>query len=437
MSGWLDSYYSITFNARGQKLYGADPTAIKPTPLNLIVGESDLQAEAYKIAFSISTISISSNSLIVGKEILYAKSQIDAATVILTSALEILKPNTLIEITSNLNVVTSRYAFAQANFAGNLAGVIKATNEVFAQSSISITSELLSKALEILFVESSASGNSDLTANIIRTPLARASIEIVGFKLTVAKEILFPEIQLTIDSSLTINTSKIAYAKSNLSASVDLNAKAYEILISDINDISAEVVTNTRTIEILFARAELSGFTVKVTLGKEILLGKVFLMGRVSQRGIPSIRFSPSITEDLQSIRPLLSINNKPLTEHNRKLSVSLNPSFIQNINWASRKSRYYKKSSARKVFSIEWTQLPNSRDMTVDEKEGRDFISKIGSDARVHTLRLRNIDSDGTDPYTESEYNVIVKNYNESLIRRDLVGETYYWNCTLELEEI
>jgi hypothetical protein len=437
MSGWLDSYYSITFNARGQKLYGADVEAVEPTPLNIIEAGSDLVVSSYKIAFSIATISVSSNLIAVGKEILYAKAQIDSASVILTSAIEILKPNTLIQITSNVNVVSSKDAFARANLFGEVTSLTKATNEVFGQSSITITSDAITEALEILFVESLASIDSDLTANVIRTPLAKVSINIVGYKVTISKEIVLPKIIIGIDSNAIIKTSKIAYAQCNLSSDLSVTPKAYEILIADIDEVSGNLQVTTKAIEILFAKAELSGFIVKVTVGKEILLGKLFLVGRVTQRGIPAIRFSPSITEDLQSIRPLLAIDNKPLTEHNRSLSVSLNQSFIQNTNWASRKSRYYKKSSARKIFSIEWTQLPNSRDMTVDEKEGRDFISKIGSDARVHTLKVRNIDSDGIDPYTESEYNVIVKNYNESLIRRDLVDQTYYWNCSLELEEV
>jgi hypothetical protein len=47
------------------------------------------------------------------------------------------------------------------------------------------------------------------------------------------------------------------------------------------------------------------------------------------------------------------------------------------------------------------------------------------------------NIDSDGTTPYSEEEYNVIVKNYSETLRRRDLVGSEYWWDCSLELEEV
>lgn len=74
---------------------------------------------------------------------------------------------------------------------------------------------------------------------------------------------------------------------------------------------------------------------------------------------------------------------------------------------------------------------------MTVDEKHGRDFIKNLASDPKTHKLKFLNLDTDGLNPYSETEYNVIVKNYSESLIRRDLVGDTYYWNCTLELEEV
>jgi hypothetical protein len=434
MSGWLDSYYSITFNARGQKLYGDDLPRII---FNEISGQIDLTSEAYKISFATSSINISSNILLVAKEIAYAKAQIDAATVVLTSALEILKPNSLIQITSNLNVIASKDAFANANISINSNVLINAQEILFTGSSIAVSTQVATNAIEILFAQSDINANSNATVNVLKNALAKISINIVGYKLTIGQEILLSKIVINVDSNAIINTKKTAFAKCSISSNVNLISKAYEILIANINEISGDCNSSTKAIEILFAKVALSGLVVKVTVGKEILLGKLFLVGRVTQRGIPAIRFSPSITEDLQSIRPLLAIDNKPLTEHNRRISVSLNQSFIQNTNWASKKSRYYKKSSARKIFSIEWTQLPNSRDMTVDEKEGRDFISKIGSDARVHTLKVRNIDSDGIDPYTESEYNVIIKNYNESLIRRDLVDQTYYWNCRLELEEV
>jgi hypothetical protein len=148
-------------------------------------------------------------------------------------------------------------------------------------------------------------------------------------------------------------------------------------------------------------------------------------------------RFSSSIIEDTQSIRTLLIIDNKPITEHNRKISSTIIQSFIEQKNWESSRSRYYKPDSGRKSFSISWKEVPNLRNDTVDLRFGRDFITEIGSDPDIHILKVLNTDSDGVTPYTETEYNVIVKSYSESLVRRDLVGESYLWDCNLELEEV
>jgi hypothetical protein len=80
---------------------------------------------------------------------------------------------------------------------------------------------------------------------------------------------------------------------------------------------------------------------------------------------------------------------------------------------------------------------IPGTREGTVDLKFAWDLINTIGNDPDIHTVKLLNMDSSGTTPYTEDEYNVIVRNYSESLRRRDLVGGEYWWDCTLELEEV
>ena len=72
-----------------------------------------------------------------------------------------------------------------------------------------------------------------------------------------------------------------------------------------------------------------------------------------------------------------------------------------------------------------------------MDLKFGRDKIREIASDPDVHILKFLEMDSDGTTPYTETEYNVIVKNYNETLIRREVGTGMYLWDCTLDLEEV
>ena len=133
----------------------------------------------------------------------------------------------------------------------------------------------------------------------------------------------------------------------------------------------------------------------------------------------------------------MLIIDGKPLTEHNRTIDVSFADQFVENTNWASTKNRYYKKKKARKQFNVSWTFVPNSREKTVDQKHGRDTIRSIGSNPRSMSLKLLNIDSDGSNSYTETSHDVVVTSYNESLVRRDISDDTYYWDCNLSFEEI
>ena len=149
------------------------------------------------------------------------------------------------------------------------------------------------------------------------------------------------------------------------------------------------------------------------------------------------LKFSPSFI-DYSSIRTFLLIDNKPITNHNRQLDVSLSPSYIENRNWNNTKSRYYKtvSSSGRKTFSLSWNFLPNFMEKTVDTRHGRDYIASVSEDPDVHVLKIINQDEDGITPYTEVSYNVFVRSYSETLIRRDLSDGVYYFDCSLTLEE-
>jgi hypothetical protein len=46
-------------------------------------------------------------------------------------------------------------------------------------------------------------------------------------------------------------------------------------------------------------------------------------------------------------------------------------------------------------------------------------------------------MDESGTTPYSETSYNVLVKDYNETLIRRDIPNEVYLWDCSMSFEEV
>jgi hypothetical protein len=46
-------------------------------------------------------------------------------------------------------------------------------------------------------------------------------------------------------------------------------------------------------------------------------------------------------------------------------------------------------------------------------------------------------MNSNGVNPYTINSYNVVITDYNESLKRRDVGGDDYYWDCSCVLREI
>jgi hypothetical protein len=72
----------------------------------------------------------------------------------------------------------------------------------------------------------------------------------------------------------------------------------------------------------------------------------------------------------------------------------------------------------------------------TVDTRHGRDYIASISEDPSVHVLKVINQDQNGLTPYTETSYNVFVRSYSETLLRRDLSNGVYYFDCNLTLEE-
>lgn len=325
-----------------------------------------------------------------------------------------------------------------------------------ADVNIIIISDLVVSAKKITFASASLDASCTLTASVVERQSAEVSIDAGSVTVVAGTEILKSLVIINIIGELQATAQKTAFASASLSGEVtpvisatkvtfasgsssidsSLTPTAYKIAKAS-SSVDFDLSTITTALEILLAKINVSGFVVTVTVGKEILLAKITAAATLSSRPIPAIKFSPSITEDTQDIRPLVLIDGKPVTEHNRKLDVTVIQSFVENRNWAAKRRRYYKTSPGRLLFKINWSMLPNSRDMTVDNKYGRDFISDIGSQPKSHTIKILDIDSDGTTPYTESEYTVIVKNYSENLVRRDLVDDTYYWDCNIELEQV
>lgn len=265
---------------------------------------------------------------------------------------------------------------------------------------------------------------------------ASSSVDITTSVIAVPKEVLKGLIHSDAVTTVTVSAMKVAKTSSvsDITVSTSITAQRIAKAHTDIAIASSLESTGKK-----YANAK---FTINISTTMNLVAGEI-VFALASIRSVskttfnPPIRFSPSFI-DYSSIRTLLMLDDKPLTNHNREFDISISPSFIENRNWHNRKSRYYKREteSGRKTFSLSWRFLPNFMDSTVDTRHGRDYIASISEDPDVHVLKIINQDQDGLTPYTETSYNVFVRSYSETLLRRDLIDGVYYFDCNLTLEE-
>lgn len=297
---------------------------------------------------------------------------------------------------------------------------------------------LTSSGTKIAIASASLSGDVSVSAVGLRMVLAESAVDGDVGTTTVGKRLPFMSVSLDGASATVAATAmKDTFAASAVSGDADVSVSAMKDAFA-ASALSSESDASITAIEILLGASDMSGSLVSVVVGREILLAESSIEIAKTFFTINEIlRFSPEIVEDVTVLRPLLSIDNVPLSEHGREFNSAVIQSFIENRNWDSKRSRYYKASSGRKTFSIQWSMLPSLRDQTVDKRIGRDRVRQIATDPDVHTLKILNLDSDGATPYTQTEYNVLVRSYKEDLVRRDINNDMYLWDCTLELEEV
>ena len=220
---------------------------------------------------------------------------------------------------------------------------------------------------------------------------------------------------------MTADSFKIVLSSTALSAAVSLTSAATKI--------SQAVSALTSSVQLSVA-GKISLATIRIVLEE---------FGAVAVQ--TPIVFAQNVASgiDASIYRTLVLLDGKPLTIHNRKLDMGVDPIFTETVNWNNRKTRYYKSSSraGRRTFSMSWSWLPNSINYTVDGNSGRDFIKRVAEDPRHHVLKIISMDETGTTPYSETSYNVLVKDYSETLIRRDIPNDVYFWDCSMSLEEV
>jgi hypothetical protein len=327
---------------------------------------------------------------------------------------------------------------------------------VYADASVSLTiSATLIKNAAIAL-----SSSSSLNVNAIKISYAAASLSASGAALTIATErqdssvvmsaevlmavnivkIAYSSATTSVESNASFNVTKIAYASSALSISSNTQTTITKFSYAR-SALSASVTTfSVVARKIVHAASNIQSGIVNFTVAGKINLATIRVnLENFGSLSVNAIKFATSGIVDSSIIRTFMLIDDKPITNHNRIFESGLEPIFVENKNWNNAKSRYYKSTSraGRRTFSIAWTWLPNSKAQTVDNKLARDYIKQIAADPSHHVLKIVNLDESGSTPATETSYNVLVKDYNESLIRRDLSNDVYFWDCSITLEEV
>ncbi len=266
--------------------------------------------------------------------------------------------------------------------------------------------------------------------------------------VAVGTKIAYAQAAITIDSETSAVSSKIAYSSSGMSASADLSPTAIKISYAGANS-SASSSLSVAALRIRFVSSLISVLGNVTTIpNASTVNAHIFLATiRININNVSSntraqmIRFSPNITADSSLIRALLLLDGVPLTNQSRTFDISTAPVFIENNNWAGDSSRYYKNSAqhggSKRTFNAKWSFIPNKSEETVDYRESRNYLKDTAMDSDIHTLTIINQDESGITPYTEESVSVFITNFNEKLLRRDLVSGVYYFDCAMTLEEV
>jgi len=267
------------------------------------------------------------------------------------------------------------------------------------------------------------------------------SIHSSGFDLSTTNDFI------SVSSDILVNTSVVSNAyiyRYVISSDVLSNSSVTsEALI--VNSISSGIsilpnVSITGAALIVNASSSIS-ITPNVTVSLSTVGYYVNIQSDISSSSkilISSIDIlRTGLVEDSGDIKPFFILDGIPLTEHNRKTSIVSQPNYSQNKNWANRSSVYFKTSTNKKTFSLQWSFAPGKRENTVDSHASRDYIKQIALDPSSHILKIREMDTNGLTNHTETSYNVLVTDFNENLVRRDLNSDEYYWDFSLGLQEV
>jgi len=434
MGSWNRSTYSFSYKPGSTDFYGNDPDY----PKIIASGEGSVTVVAVKASLASASLSAQSSVTAVAREILLIQPDLDGDAGTVTVATEVLKGIVFIDGESSATVTSLKFAKAASGIAVTSSADVVGTEVLLGSSAISVSSNLTVVGRRGQLIDSALSGSVTTTIDALKIPAIALS---TSGSLTVnstALEILLASTAITTcDVDLSAVSLKFALGSSSIVISSNVSAVALKFAkgsssTSGSGDLSATAL------EILLAGAALDQTVFVTTIGREILgaASSINISTRVLWAGATA--FNASRTgEDVRTPRTLVVIDNMPLSEHNRKMTTNVVRSFVENVNWESSKSRYYKNANGRRTFDISWSYLPGERDDTADLRFGRNKIQSIAADPDVHTVKILNFDTDGETPYSEDSYTVMVTGYSENLIRRDVSNGVYLWDCQLQLEEV
>lgn len=137
----------------------------------------------------------------------------------------------------------------------------------------------------------------------------------------------------------------------------------------------------------------------------------------------------PAIQNQQTSLSYLIKIGGQEITEHNRKISTSVNQ-FGSDVELARGITKRYVKRS-KKSFSVSFSYLPNTHEKTVDGRKGRDYLLTMFKQKNTVELKIK---LDPNEDYRT--YICFFNSYSEKLIRRDIPSGCSYYDLSIELEE-
>lgn len=340
-----------------------------------------------------------------------------------------------VAIQINVNVSTAvnltKIAFSAANLSADVtvvsvanARIVFASANIFDLLSATVTAGTAIREGSLI----SVNATSSLTASGTKIAHASAAANCTTNVITVGMKTSFASAAISSAASVAAIVIKTSHGSTNILSTSNISVSALRIrLVSSLISVLGNVTTipNASTVN-----AHIFLATIRININNAS-----------SNTRAQMIRFSPNITADSSLIRSLLLLDGVPLTNQSRTFDISAAPIFIENTNLSGDSSRYYKNSAqhggSKRTFNANWSFIPNKSEETVDYRESRNYLKNMAMDSDIHTLTIINQDENGLTPYTEESVSVFITNFNEKLLRRDLVSGVYYFDCAMTLEEV